>query len=299
MRNVFLSAALQQEFERNGYIIMPLLSAEEVSFVLSELQLMKPDNNFNPDRPPNQPSYHLTDADTNVEYKRTAKNFIANVLASHLERIFDHYKIIGANFIIKPPGKGRFYVHHDWTFVSDPENYTSLTLWCPLVDTDESNGTLQVVEGSHRISSNIATSNVAFYCKNIEAEIVEKYSKPLCLQAGKCIVFDQGLLHHSDLNSATQPRYVMQAIVAPAEIDPVFYYFDQNAPEKGFEIFQMEPDFFIVQNGSHKPINSKSLGLIENRNKFLTEAEFIEKMRQKGWNLPIGEKDNSSLRSLR
>jgi len=298
MRNVFLTTKLQQEFEQNGYVIMPLLSTEEVSFVLSELQLMTPDDNFNPDSSPDQPSYHLTDIDTNIEYKKTAKNFIASVFAPYIERVFDNYKILGANFIIKPPGKGKFHVHHDWTFVANPQKYTSLTIWCPLIDTDESNGTLQVVESSHNIVSDIATSTVDFYCKNIESTIIEKYSKPLVLKAGDCVIFDQSLLHHSDINRTAQPRYVMQAIVVPTEVDPVFYYFDQNSPEKGFEIFQMEPDFFIFQNGSNKPINSKSLGFIENRNKLLTEDEFIEKMMQKGWNLKIKEKLNSNLCSL-
>ena len=165
MRNVFLKAKNQRDFENKGYSIMPMLSSREVNWVLSELQLMKPDDNFNPDLPPDQPSYHLTDADTNVEYKRTAKKFIANILASHIEKIFDSYKMIGANFIIKPPGKGSFLVHQDWTFVADPEHYTSLTIWCPLVDVDKSNGTLQVVQGSHKIVSNrtYALTEMAMY----------------------------------------------------------------------------------------------------------------------------------------
>ncbi|HIK19192.1 MAG TPA: phytanoyl-CoA dioxygenase family protein [Leptolyngbyaceae cyanobacterium M33_DOE_097] len=292
MRNVFRETKLQQEFERKGYVILPLLSSDQVNLVLSELKLMKPDDNFNPDRPP---GHHLTDSDTNIEYKRVAKNFIARVLSPYIEKIFNSYKIIGANFIIKPPGKGGFPVHHDWTFVADPANYTSLTIWCALVDTDENNGTLQVVEGSHNLVSDIATSTVDFYCKNIESIVAEKYSKPLHVKAGECVIFDQGLLHHSDINRTSQPRIVMQAIVIPAEIDPVFYYFDRTAPEKGFEIFQMEPDFFIYQDRSQKPVNLKSLGFRENRNKLLTEEEFLEKMEQKGWSFQFGKWFNDNL----
>jgi thioesterase domain-containing protein/ectoine hydroxylase-related dioxygenase (phytanoyl-CoA dioxygenase family)/glycosyltransferase involved in cell wall biosynthesis len=290
MRNVFSTAKLQQEFEQKGYVIMPLLSAEEVSFVLSELQSMTPDDNFNPDRLPDQPSYHLTDTDTNIEYRKTAKNFIANILAPYIERVFDNYKILGSNFIIKPPGKGRFLVHHDWTFVADPANYTTLTIWCPLVDTDESNGTLQVVESSHNIVSDIATSTVDFYCKNIESEIIEKYSKPLNLKAGDCVIFDQSLLHHSAINKTAQSRYVMQAIVVPTEIDPVFYYFDRNSPEKGFEIFQIDPSFFIYEDFSKRPTNAKSLGFVENRNRYLTEKEFVEKMQKEQQSKDVGSK---------
>lgn len=281
MRNLFPLTEHQQEFERKGYLVMPLLSVDEISFVLSELQLMRPDDNFNPNRLPDKPSYHLTNSDQNIEYKLTAKKLIVHILAPHIKKIFDNYKLIDANFIIKLPGKGRFPAHHDWTFVADPENYTSLTIWCPLVDTNQSNGTLQVVEGSHKIVPDISTSTVDFYCKNFQAAIVDKYSKYISLKAGECVIFDQSLLHCSNDNRTAQPRYVMQAIVLPAEIDPVFYYFDRQIPEKGFEIFQIEPNFFVFQDFNKRPINSKSLGFIENKNKLITEREFLEKMLEK------------------
>ncbi|WP_375492448.1 phytanoyl-CoA dioxygenase family protein [uncultured Nostoc sp.] len=280
MRNVFLKAENQREFETKGYSTMPMLSSQEVNLVLSELQLMKPDNNFNAESSSEQPSYHLTDFDSNIEYKIKAKQLITSILEPHLKNIFDNYKIITTNFIIKPPGKGKFPVHQDWTFVLDRKNSTSLTLWCPLVDTNEENGTLQVVEGSHKIVPDIVTSTVDFDCKNFEDEIVEKHGKIICLQAGECLVFDHSLLHFSDDNHTDQPRYVMQAILVPSEIDPVFYYFDVNEPKKGFEVFQTEPDFFVFQDFFKRPSNLKSLGFIENQNRLLTEEEFIEKMQK-------------------
>ncbi|QLE44447.1 tetratricopeptide repeat protein [Nostoc sp. C052] len=296
MRNVFLKAENQREFKTKGYSTMPMLSSQEVNLVLSELQLMKPDNNFNAESSSEQPSYHLTDFDSNIQYKIKAKQLITSILEPRLKNIFDNYKIITTNFIIKPPGKGKFPVHQDWTFVLDRKNYTSLTLWCPLVDTNEDNGTLQVVEGSHEIVPDIVTSTVDFYCKNFEDAIVEKYGKVICLKAGECLVFDHSLLHFSDENHTDQPRYVMQAILVPSEIDPVFYYFDVNEPKKGFEVFQTEPDFFVFQDFFKRPSNLKSLGFIENQNRLLTEEEFIEKMQKRSQS---GKAGSSSLISVK
>lgn len=279
MRNVFLKTKNQRDFENKGYSTMPMLSSQEVDLVLSELQLMKPDDNFNPERASEQPSYHITDFDQNLEYKIKAKRLISSILEPHLNNIFDDYKIVTTNFIIKPPGKGKFTLHHDWTCILDTNNYTSLSLWCPLVDTNEENGTLKVVEGSHKIVPDIATSTVSYYCKNIENTVIEKYGMPICLKAGECIVFDHSLLHFSDDNHSSHPRYVMQAILVPREITPVFYYFDVNEPNKGFEVFETEPNFFIWQDFFQRPSNLRSLGFIENRNRFLTEEEFIEKMK--------------------
>ncbi|RCJ32535.1 hypothetical protein A6769_27780 [Nostoc punctiforme NIES-2108] len=296
MRNVLIKAENQGEFEAKGYSTMPMLSSQEVNLVLAELQLMKPDDNFNPESSSEQSSYHLTDFDGNIDYKIKAKKLISSILEPHLKKIFDNYKIITTNFIIKPPGKGKFPVHQDWTFVLDTKNYTSLTLWCPLIDTNEENGTLKVVEGSHKIVLDIVTSTVDFYCKKIENAIVEKYGKPICLKAGECLLFDHSLLHFSDDNHSTQPRYVMQAILVPSEIEPVFYYFDVNKPEEGFEVFQTEPDFFIFQDFLKRPSNLKSLGFIKNQNKLLTEEEFIEKMKNR---LHSEEAGSSSLISVK
>lgn len=261
-----------------GYSIFSLLNNYEISCILSELQLLQPNDRFNPEGSLTKATYHLTDFDSSIEYKIKAKELITKFLEPHLKDVFDDYKIITTNFIIKPPSKGNFCVHQDWTFVSDPNNYTSLTLWCPLVDTCEENGTLQVVESSHKIVSDIATSTVDFYCKKFESEIRSKYGKLICLKAGECVVFDHSLLHFSGENYTAQPRYVMQAILIPNELKPVFYYFDSNDPSKGFEVFQANPEFFIFQNFLQRPSNLKSLGFIENRNKLLTEGEFIEKM---------------------
>jgi len=35
-------------------------------------------------------------------------------------------------------------------------NDTSITVWCPLVDADERNGSLHVVEGSHKIVPDVS-----------------------------------------------------------------------------------------------------------------------------------------------
>ncbi|MGB5969190.1 MAG: phytanoyl-CoA dioxygenase family protein [Spirulinaceae cyanobacterium] len=241
---------------------------------------MEPSDQLDPETSLDKPSYHLTDLDQNIEYKIKAKKIISDVLEPHLPEILDNYKIITTNFIIKPPGKGKFNVHQDWTFVSDTRNYTSLTLWCPLVDTNEENGTLQVVEASHKLVPDIATSTVDFYCKKFEDAVIKKYGKPLCLKAGKCVVFDHSLLHFSGDNHSNRSRYVMQVILVPHEIEPVFYYFDVNQPEKGFEVFQIKPDFFVFQNFQERPSNLKSLGFIKNENKFITEADFIKKLKK-------------------
>ncbi|WOD36904.1 tetratricopeptide repeat protein [Nodosilinea sp. E11] len=81
----------------------------------------------------------------------------------------------------------------------------------------------------------------------------------------------------------------MKVIAIPKEVDPVFYHLDQNSPEKGFEILQIEPNFFIPQSSifqgcNRKPANLTSLGFRKNKSKLLTENEFIKKkMSHKGW----------------
>ena len=97
-------------------------------------------------------------------------------------------------------------------------------------------------------------------------------------------IFDDSLIHYSSRNKTDQPRYAIQIETNPIEMKPVYYHFDKSAPEKGFEVFQVNRDFFIdgnITNMTSRPANLKSLGYIPNNNKLLTEEEFIRRSKSK------------------
>ena len=84
-----------------------------------------------------------------------------------------------------------------------------VTVWTALTDTDEDNGCLVIVPGSHRaglVRHASAASNVALLeAASAEAPI------PLPLRAGESVLFTGLTLHGSGANRTTEPRVGMHA----------------------------------------------------------------------------------------
>lgn len=279
MRTIFYQPEQQQQFIEKGYVTMPLLSAEEVAMILNELQDMRPHDGFAPVGL--RSDYHCTFLDTNEDYKRRAYELINSVFIPHLEKVLHQYRIITGNFYIKQPGKGKFEIHQNWMHAPE-EKYSTVTIWCPLQDVDRRNGTLEIVPGSHKIVPDVATVNVDYYFKPFEEVLEEKYLQPIVLKAGECMIFDDTLIHYSGQNTSDKPRIAIQIEAIPNEMTPVFYHFDKDNPEKGFEVFEVDANFFMkgnLTNMHQRPERLRSLGFTPNINRPLSESEFLEKMK--------------------
>lgn len=281
MRTILSDSTLQSELILKGYTKIPLLSEAEVNYILRALQALRPHDNFAPDGQGTTTStYHCSFLDTNVDYKRKASQLIREVFSPHIRRLLVGYEILNCNFYVKPPGTGVFQIHQNWPAIEI--NDTSITVWCPLLDTDELNGTLQVVEASHKIVPEISGPTGNPFFRNFEAELIEKYLKPLPCHAGEAVVFDDSLIHWSDRNRSASPRVAIQILCVPADKTPVFFYLDPEAPEKGFEMFEIDGDYFVehtITDLQVRPTGLKSLGFVENRNVALTVEEFAEKLK--------------------
>ena len=282
MRNLFYDDLIEAGFHENGFVKVPMLNNKELELLLSRLSDLKPHDNFWPkDR---RSDYHCTFLDTNEDYKFKANKLISEVFTPHINKILSGYSILNGNFYIKQPGGGRFEIHQNWTFTPEVK-YTIFTVWCPLVDIDTFNGTIELVPGSHKITRDIACVNVDYYFKNFEDALVDHYLKPVDLKAGEAIIFDDSLIHYSSQNNSRHPRLAIQIETIPEEMTPVIYYFNKDKPDLGFEVFEVNFDFFIENNINtmkNRPSKLKSLGFIKNPNRPLDEEEFIRILNDAG-----------------
>lgn len=281
MRTILSDPTLQSELMQKGFTKVPLLSQAEVDYIRNELQYLRPHDNFSPDgKGTTSSTYHCSFLDTNVDYKRKAGDLISKVFSPHIRHLLVGYEILNSNFYVKPPGTGVFQIHQNWPVIDI--NDTTITVWCPLSDTNEQNGTLQVVEGSHKLVPDISGPWGNPFFKNFEEELIEEYLKPISCTAGEAVVFDDSLIHWSSRNSSDSPRVAIQILCVPTDRTPVFYYLDQNAPEKGFEVFKIDSEFFMertITDILKRPKDVKSLGFVRNTNLFLTVGEFAEKLK--------------------
>ena len=282
MRRILFDDKAQKELLQRGYVKVPFLSAKEVSLLLEGLEQLHLNNKFNiKNEDDSQPGYYYSILDEDIDYKRKATEYIQKIFAPHVERLFDGYKILTSSFFVKPP-QGGFLDTHQHFPVTTNINDISVIIWCPLVDVDESNGTLQVVEGSHKIVPGVLAYGYPPFFSQY-SDVIKKCSKPIPAKAGEAIIFDNNLIHWSTENTTHQYRHTAQVLAIPAEKQAVFYYFDKNLPDK-FEVFEINNEFFIEQILlellEKRPENLNSLGFIKNENQPISEETFISMLKK-------------------
>ncbi|HLP22350.1 MAG TPA: phytanoyl-CoA dioxygenase family protein [Chitinophagales bacterium] len=238
MRNVLKDKAAEEQFQKDGYISMPLLSAEEVK-TLYDFYVA---NNVREDY------YQNNTAEFSILHAERQKreeifNLITGILLPKLENIVNGYKPLIANFICKDPGKGQVPVHQNWAVV-DEKKFTSISIWCPLVDVTETNGTLQFVPGSHKRFRGIRGSrgNVTF--NHIEKFVVDNYLVKVPLKAGNCIILDDSVIHYSDINQSDKIRLSIQLIMYPQEATPLHHTFVEENGATICETYEADASYY-------------------------------------------------------
>lgn len=277
MSNILLDENSQKQLIEKGYVKTSFLSQEEVSDILDTLLQVHPDNNFAPNGDNlAYGSFHNSLLEKDIEYKKKIMNIIVESFSPHINKLFDNYEIFTSSFFIKPPGLGEVPAHQHFP-LTDNINDRTVIIWCPLVDVDETNGTLQVVEGSHKIIPGIfAYGSPTCFIDYLEE--MKKYSKAISLKAGECIIFDDKLIHWSGKNNSELPRITASALCIPKNVNPVFFHLDQHN-SRNLEVLEIDQNFFIENRLAgdliERPKNCKSLGFVENKYQMLSEDEFV------------------------
>jgi hypothetical protein len=276
-REVFRNEADFQEYLEKGYVMHPLFNSTEVVKILEELRAVPPNDGF---RPENRKSdYHCTFLDSATPYKRNVIDVARKWFTPIVDRLFVDYRIWVVNFYVKPPGQGELSVHQNWTHIED-ERHSTFTIWCPLVDCTKENGTIELVEGSHKIVPDIATLGVPYYFENFEQLLFDRHFKAIPRKSGEGVIFEDNMIHYTAVNRSSEPRYALQVIVGPKEVKPVYYYYHNDTDE--FEVYEIDDEFLITsnyENMSRRPVEFPSKGKILNRNRLLTHDEFLEAMK--------------------
>jgi len=276
-RPLFFDASLEAQLRDDGYAIVDLMDLEEASAIRRELEALQPDDGYAPDGTGvNRARYHCTFLDSNTEYRAAVQAMIRREFQPRIDTVLDRCTILTGNVYVKQPGVGRFEIHQNWPTTSDIRD-TTVTVWCPLVDVSDANGTIQLVKRSHKILPDICAVTAPKYFEPFYDELIERWLEPISLRAGQCLIFDDSLLHWSDDNASDAPRWVIQIETLPSEATPVVYWFDEDHDPPRFEYFGVDPDFYVDQGiGAllSRPAGLPALGSVERSNDRITERQF-------------------------
>lgn len=194
----------------------------------------------------------------------------------HLGRIFDltEVELIRLDLSVKPPSPAsELGPHQDFSLI-DERHWRSLYLWIPLVDTDEDNGTLHVVPGSHRFTNAIRSQHVPAVFDEV-LPLVHESAVRLDCRAGDLVLMVSGVVHFSPPNRTDEVRLAAHGIVKPRAAPLVFYYADDETPTGKVECYELDLDAYVRQIREGRPSADVPVtGLVDRPPASMTPARF-------------------------
>ena len=292
MRKVLRDDALEEQFQRNGYVRVPFITPQEVAELKQKFfdTLPQSGGQISADETGVKDSrlvtYDFTFIDKNIEYKKQVYDIITAYFKPHMERLLQNYRPVIANYIRKQTDNGEVPLHENWAF-ADERKCCTVSIWCPLVDSTVHNGTLQVVPGSHKRFGEVRGPMVPWELDGIKQTIIDKYLVPLETKAGDCVILDDSIVHYSAINKSNDLRLAIQLICIPAEMPSIHYHMDPSVSMQEVDILEVDVDFYMQFNPWKKPGNVKKLKRIPYNFHPLTEEEFKQRMQAPRFDAPV------------
>lgn len=238
-RPIFQDEALQQGFDRDGYVVLPLLDPAAVA------ELLRIFASTHADLPLhllcNRSSFFSTIYVTDRAFKARVRDLVLDVVRDRLARHLRDHRLLGASFTMKPASpSSALGLHQDPTLV-DESRYVSLNVWIPLVDCTQDNGALEVLKGSHRYVGGLRAPSLRRALEGLE-DVVLPQLTTLEMRAGEAVCFPHALAHCSGANRSTSARVAVTVGVASIEAPLQFHYQDPARPGR-VERWEQPDDF--------------------------------------------------------
>lgn len=280
MRNIILNQTQNHHLIEKGYVQHQLLSASEIQYLLGEVRKLYPESMFLPKADESSyPDIAISYLASDIALREQVSKIIRETLSPHLDTLLDDYRILAGGLFVKAPKGGWLDLHYHPTVVEDLKHWV-IDIWCPLQETDFSNGTFCAVPGSHKIFPRIidcSPQDPPFY-QGYAEEIRNQYSVAIPSKPGEAVLFEDSLLHWSPQNLTGSPRYALHCTCIPREATAVYVYLDPR-DSKYFEIYEVTDQFFVERTRLTQRDNLKLLAVLPNKNSSYTFEEFKERMK--------------------
>lgn len=260
MKRVFKNPQMQEEFEREGFVVVDFYTADEIS---------EAEELYHRLHPKDEKGFFPSTFSKDKNYRDTTDKELKRIGQKRFEELFIDYQIINGSFIVKSPGEESYlHVHQDMTLVDETE-FTGMNIWTPLTNLTENNGVLYILPGSHRFFPTYRGHTLRGFYDGIQEEIKD-YMTPYYLKAGQAAIFDQSIIHFSPPNTSNDIRIVTNVYFTHKDARFVICYHDKNNPEwkNKVELFQQDLSFMTnyEQFGANiygRPKMGKSLGITD------------------------------------
>jgi len=240
-RRTFVADADEARFRGAGYLVRPLLSADQVRRALDLHTSLVGPGDAGPIR------FDSVRSDRGVIEGMTRG--LAALWDEVLPGVLDRHRIVFSSCVVKDPSTASGMEAHDDRSFVDERTARSLTLWIPLVDTspEAGNGHLALAPHSEHLAAGFGGTNIATWYAPYRAELAAAMV-PVAAAAGTAVIYDSRSVHGSPPNRSTEPRAALVVVAAPQEADLVHAV---ATSRRGRRLLAVDPTFHV----DHSPLD--------------------------------------------
>jgi ectoine hydroxylase-related dioxygenase (phytanoyl-CoA dioxygenase family) len=241
---LFKDASLQAAFDKDGYVKINLLDSAEASDLKAYYLSLQHDHI-------GDYGFHISLENTNADYIEGVFKKLFDAVLPKLDAVLDNYKAFTASYVIKEAGLQNIVPpHQDWTFV-DEEQFSSATVWIPLMDVTKNNGALGVIKGSHRIFNypRVSPSPQSRALLSDHAFTLFPYVEVIEMKAGEALIFNNRTVHASPPNISGITR-IAAGIGITQKDAQLKHYYQLPGKEELVEVYNVDASFFATHNNS-------------------------------------------------
>jgi len=244
---IFQDPDLQARFDKQGFVIVPFLNANDVQYLTNTFYELNPDI-------PIEGGFVSSSYARDLTYKKTVSERVTAVFKPHFAEYFQNYRPFGSAYLYKNPvANSELPIHQDWTIV-DEQQYVALNIWTPLCDVDVHNGSLAVLPGSHSNTLQVLRApTLPFFFTGNEQLMLDNLV-PLTVKAGQAVILNQSLVHYSPPNTSQYLRLAITSGVMTADAPMLFHYNNLKNDDASVEVFAQKDDFLVSFDNFHKDI---------------------------------------------
>jgi hypothetical protein len=250
-RAVFQDPTHEAAFATDGFVVVDVLDDAQVREVREIFDRLCPD-------PSAQflASMAWPDRAYPTAVDREVRPIVAPGVLAHLVG----YRDVFGSYVSKGRGdENTVDLHQDWNFV-DEDRFRSVLAWVPLIDTDETNGTLAVVPGTHRAVETLRGSpDIPTPYVDEHDLIRERFLQPVPLRAGQAILYDGALLHGSSPNRTSDVRPAFGLVSVPEEAELLHWFIEDGQ----IDLYEVDARFFTEVPFMTRPEGYRHLGPVD------------------------------------
>jgi ectoine hydroxylase-related dioxygenase (phytanoyl-CoA dioxygenase family) len=251
---IFKQEQHQEQYERDGYILIDFLDIEETRHLLAQLE-SKINGWF-------KDGWFDTKCNPIEGIEEWADKLLKPFGDRLSEQIMVDYEVIESAIRVKGSGGDSAMGPHQDCNIVDETKYASFIVWIPLIDVDYKNGALSVMRGGHKLPFTIRGlfDNIPPAWESTIPFKADKLTY-IPMKAGQALIMNHRCIHVSPPNQTTKVRPACLINMAPKGVQTFYYFYDKRRDV--LQRYKHEKDFHIKKVDNNYITNPNSVLLDE------------------------------------